>query len=253
MNTRRIQLQSFRGLLFTPDTVEAIKRLEEAAWAKGKWKIQLHPPGTASGASLVPAGREVHLTLVHDKEPTPQRALEALWGFAIPQGFTPWSRYPILAHDSLIFHYLGPWQALLDRLMSEGRGHLAWPSVCAAARVDVGAWTGENEEAVFIQAQLHRVGLNPGPVDGVIGTRTTKAMERLGLVRPSMVKAIEHLRNAQVAVSPQAKSGKGFITIPGKRLAIGAFGGVSVVTTPTGASLDIRGPGRVIVDIESGE
>lgn len=249
----RQRLMVHKGLSLTGDTVNALKALEEGAHKLAGWRVQYHKPEPAEdrALSLLPAGREVWLSLVHpEASPTPQRALEALWGFAVPLGFTPLSRYPLMGHGSNVFHFLGPWTPLYDRLLAEGRGHLAWPSVCCAAQVDIGVWQGDKEQARFIQAQLHRVGLNVGPVDGVVGARTTAAIETLGLQRPSLAAVAVSLQQAEPPAHPSSVRGKGHVVIPGKDLSIVAYGGVTAVRTTHGASLDIRGPGRLIVDIK---
>lgn len=253
---RRQRLQPSRWGRLTPDTLRALSSLEEAAFKKGGWRLSLvkSPPGQdVPPESLLSAGREVLIRLTHpDKDVHPQRALDALWGFAVPAGFTPRARYPLLSdpHAS-VFHYLGPWGPLYERVIAEGKGHLAWPSVCAAARVDVGAWEGANEEAVFVQAQLHRIGHNPGPVDGVIGERTLKVMRSLGLGRPSLAKVVEHLKTALPPKAPPAvqRQAKGHITIPGRALQVQTYGGVVATRQTEGVSLKVTGPGRVVVDI----
>ena len=77
----------------TPDLAEAIQKLEKSA-AVARWKLVLSGPksGTDEGnlLSLAPAGREVHLSLARNDVKDPQVALNALWGFAVPLGFTPW-------------------------------------------------------------------------------------------------------------------------------------------------------------------
>ena len=107
--------------------------------------------------------------------------LRSLWSIAIPLGFTPWSRWPVPGELDDLFHFAGPWQQVVDRLLAEGRGELAWQSACCAASCDVGAWKGDRELERFVQAQLHRVGANPGSLDGVVGRRTVDALNSIGL------------------------------------------------------------------------
>jgi len=137
-------------------------------------------------------------------------------------------------------------------LMSEGRGHLAWPSVCAATQMDVGTWAGDNPDQRFVQGQLHRIGKNIGAVDGIIGPRTVEAMESLGLNRAVFVKVQEFLRTAEPPKSAPMIRTTGHVAIPGWDLNIATFGGVKSVQTRQGATLTIDGPGRVIIDVDGG-
>lgn len=250
----RIQLVSHKGLLLSSDTVQALTALSAKADAN-KWWVDLFGPraGEEDGnpLSLIPAGREVHFRFVRSEvgEPDPQVALNALWGHAVPLGFIPWLRYPLVGPDDHIFHYFGPWVTLYDRLLAEGRGHLAWPSVCAAAQGDVGVWKGDKAEERFIQAQLHRIGRNCGPIDGVIGDRTGEAIESLGLARASFPQVVEHLRAAESPPLPDNVRKVGHVAIPGRQLSVTATGSIRVVKTQQGATLTIDGPGRVLVDV----
>jgi len=148
---RRQQLVSHMGLLLTVDTVTALQNLRERAHEVGGWKLVIMGPAPGTHdmdpLSLIPAGRELRLRLER-QESTVEEALFALWGCAVPLGFTPWTRYPVCreddeVEDSTIFHYYGEWAMVLDRLLAEGRGHLAWPSLCCAAQSDIGAWKGD--------------------------------------------------------------------------------------------------------------
>lgn len=246
----RQRLIRFKGQSLTQDTADALKALEERAHEVGGWRIQFGVPAVEGDPcrSLVPAGREVRMSLRHPGA-TPQRAVEALWGFAVPLGFAPLDRYPNLRSTSDVFHHFGPWQPLYDRLLAEGRGHLAWPSVCAAAQTDVGAWAGDKEVPRFVQGQLHRIGANVGQVDGVIGDRCTQAIQGLGLHRPSIAKVGENLRGMAPPRHPDEAASKGHVVIPGRDLAIAAFGDVAATRTTHGAALDVRGPGRIVIDI----
>lgn len=246
----RQKLTTYKGLIVAADVAEALQVLEKRASDSGKWRVKFLPVPPAKGAplSLVPAGREVHF--VFDKGgATPQEALNAAWGCAVPLGFAPKLRYPLQEPESAIFHFFGPWQGLYSSLLAEGRGHLAWPSVCCAAQVDVGEWQGDKEEARFVQAQLHRLGRNCGPIDGIIGDRTVAAMESLALPRGSLTLVAEHLRTASTPTIP-SQVGRGHLLISGYRLVIGGYGGVKAWSLPNGAGLEVTGPGRLVVDVQ---
>lgn len=251
---QRTRLNNYRGLILSPDTAQALRTLEQQASDAGKWRVLLTGPepkaGWAGPRSLIPAGREVHFHLTHASS-DPQTALDAAWGFAVPLGFTPKTRYPNDPHDdaSTVFHFYGSWAPLVSRLLAEGRGHLAWPSLCCAAQVDVGTWAGDKTEERYIQSQLHRLGKNPGPVDGIIGPRTAQAIEALNLGRASRAQVLEHLRTATPPKISEAARVRGHVVVPGRVVRVEAHGGVKATDTGNGAALTIDGPGRVIVDV----
>jgi len=249
----REQLYNHKGVALAADTIEALKTLEENATENG-WRVSLIPappavPPPEGPLSLCQAGRQVVLRL-HQEGAGPQQALNAAWGHAVPLGFTPWNRYPLAGSGADdVFHFCGLWRIVYDRLMSEGRGHLAWPSMCCAAQVDAGVWKGDKAEERFVQAQLHRVGRNCGPVDGVIGPRTTECIDMLGLKRAAFPKVLEHLKGMDVPRVEIQPRQVGHIALPGRKLTVSSFGGVKVTKTTQGATLTVEGPGRVILDV----
>ena len=251
----RLRLINYKGFPISSDTQEALSKLEARADEMGKWRLDLlgPPPGHGAGdpLSLAPAGRELHFIL-RRSDRTEQEAINAAWACAVPLGFTPHDRWPRESGTSKVFYYLGPWQSLNDRLLAEGRGHLAWPSICAAAQVDVGAWKGDKAEERFVQAQLHRLGRNVGPVDGVVGPRTSAGMESLGLERPTLALVKEHVRTAPAPerqLVPQ--SGRGHLNIPGHKVRVQAFGRVQAQQNgESGAFLAAEGRGRLVVEVE---
>lgn len=248
---RRQRLISYKGLLLTQDMAHVLEAMERKASDNGRWRVKyLQPPDVTAGdpLSLAIAGREVRF--VFDKHgATQQEALNAAWACAIPLGILPWLRYPLLKPGSQVFHYFGDWKVIYDRLLAEGRGHLAWPSVCCAAQVDIGVWAGDKEEARFVQAQLHRLGRNAGPLDGVIGQRSAAAIESLNLTRPSLTLVAEHLRTADLDKKPEVSLSRGHMLIPGRDLVVSAYGGVKSWQAPNGAGFEVNGPGRIVVDV----
>lgn len=245
----RQHIRVYKGFMVTADVAEALRLLEGKASEKG-WKVKYLKPERPSGhqpLSLLKAGREVRLEFQKAKS-TAQDALNALWGIAVPLGFTPKLRHPLVEPGCKVFHYFGPWQALYGKLLAEGRGHLAYPSVCCAAQVDVGEWEGDKTEARFVQAQLHRIGRNPGPIDGVVGQRTAAAIESLNLARGSLSVVADHLRLATPPVA-QHKEQRGHLLIPNRKVVVQGMGGVKTWPMQNGAGLQISGPGRLVVDV----
>ena len=241
------------GVYLTQDTIEALNKLREWAFEAGRWDVTLLGPALkdepSGPMSMVDTGREVHLRFKRSDVDDPQITLNAAWSCAVPLGFTPWLRHLLVGEGDTVFHFFGPWQPIYDRLLAEGRGHLAWSSVCAAAQVDVGVWKGGQEEAVFAQAQLHRLGRNCGAVNGVIGPRTKICIESLGLRRSSLAALVEYLRTAEPEPVVEQERQRGHLVLPGQMLTFGTFGGVKAIKSDRGAALVVDGPGRLIVDV----
>lgn len=245
----RQKMRTYKGLIVTADVAEALHLLEVKANEQGKWRVKFLPQPAAKPdpLSLACCGREVQFVFEKAGAPS-QDALNAAWGCAVPLGFSPKLRYPLLETGSTVFHFFGPWQGLHGCLLAEGRGHLAWPSVCCASQCDVGEWKGDKEEARFVQAQLHRLGRNCGPIDGVIGPRTAAAIESLALPRSGLAQVAEHLRAAEPAAAT-AQKGRGHLHIPGFELVVEGYGGVKAWQLQTGAGIEVNGPGRLVVDV----
>lgn len=251
-------LVNYKGVLLTADTRDMVQALEKRVFDLGKWKLELTGPSPGAVLfgegqfSLAPAGREVRIQL-RRSDRSEQDRLNAMWAAAVPLGFTPHDRWPRISDTGHIFYYFGLWQSIHDRLLAEGRGHLAWPSVCTAAQVDVGVWRGDRETERFVQAHLHRIGRNVGPLDGVIGKRTLAAIETLGLNRPSLAQVYAHLQTREV--EPPKNSVKqptqGHITVPGHTIQVQAFGDVTAQQHGLNAAfLTAHGEGRFVVDVK---
>jgi len=246
---QRLRLMTYKGLIVAPDVADALRSLENQA-SKAGWRVKFAKPPRQkyNPAGLIAAGREVWLTFEKDGADA-QDALYAAWGVAVPLGFTPKLRDPLLEPGHPVFRYFGPWQALYGKLLAEGRGHLAWPSVCCAAQVDVGVWQGDKEETRFVQAQLHRAGRNCGPIDGVVGQRTAAAIESLSLPRASLAVVAEHLLKMEPP-KPSPSTVRGHLHLPKQKLVVQAHGGVKAWPIDNGSGFEVSGPGRIVVDVQ---
>lgn len=271
MRPQRQPLIAYRSSVVTKDTAKALRNLEANIASKmaGVRIIYGGPPKTSAQwepwdgggplggpphLSMRPTGREVYLDLQlpDEDEMNPQAANETklaiLWGFAVPLGFTPWTRYPIPTVNDQVFHFLGPWQGLLDHLSSEGRGDVAWAAVCAAAQSDVGTWMGSNRVERFVQAQLHRLGLHCGPVDGLIGERTASALKALGL-KGTLADMARALSKFQEPPPVKQERRTGHVIIPGDDVNLLTYGKVAAMKINQGYTLTIDGPGRAVLNI----
>ena len=267
--TRRIDLGAvWQGQSMPQDTADACVRASAGVHALGgklelaspprrktelTWESVRSDPGVLTHlwspeVSALPTGREVHFRV---SGVPPERGVQILWGTLVPLGFVPWDRFPLVSSPTVgVFHHVGPWRFLLDHHMATGRGELAWSSFCAAAQADVGMWEGRGKTERFIQGQLYRLGLGHGPVDGVMGDETRRALGRsgmpLGIGLAVLADRLAKAETKEVSVSET----RGQILFGG-RMTVQAWGRVEVVGgTPAGASFTVGGPGRVVLDFE---
>ena len=263
---KRTSLVTYRSSVVTPDMAEALRQLEVRAVAVGGVKIIYKgvkaqeatwqgvqadpgPTGNPPAISLRPAGREGYLRLQFNDPNDGRDDLAVLWGLVVPLGFVPWLRYPLHGHGDDVFHFFGPWHGLYDSLCGEGRGELAWPSVCAASQVDVGTWEGSKITERFVQAQLHRLGAICGPVDGDIGDRTLMALRSVGIKGAVLSVAAERLMGMTTPVPKSEDRHRGYFVAPGRMLSVTSFGKIAAQRTPHGVALTIDGPGRLVIDV----
>ncbi len=264
---RRHRLVTFRSAVVAPDVPEVMARLERAAVALGgvrlrfkgtkasqtSWEaVSAHPGPTRMPPhlSMRPAGREVSLRaeLLDYKGPEDGRRsaeIAVLWGLAVPLGFIPWQRYPLEGPHDDVFHYLGPWAALVDGLHGEGRGEEAWPSACAAAQSDVGTWEGTMTTERTVQAQLHRLGIHCGPIDGIIGDRTLANVKAIGMGGMAMEDIAEAIVKMIPPRTPEDNERRAGQIVVGGNVEAFSSGSVHTTRTNTGYAMTIDGPGQV--------
>ncbi len=255
-------LQPYRKTLVTKDTYDAMRRVEMAAKEYGHIRVEYDgvsadhaswdgvkqdpgPLGLPAHLSMRPTGREVYLSLSGPDDP--MQRLAVLWSIVVPLGFMPWDRYPLPSDTSHVFHYVGPWSTVGDFLHGEGRGDLAWPSMCCAAQIEVGTWSGNHTTERTIQTHLHRLGIHCGPVDGHMGPVTLSAMKALGLNGMESVRAAEALVNMSAPPAPKQERRQGHLVLGGVPMRAFTSGGVHTVETRNGYALSVDGPGRLIV------
>lgn len=259
---KRESLVRYGKLSITSDTATALRNLESLAGSRN-FKIKYHMPDAADGYNfmispqlgLYRSGRCVLLEAVFESLIPHNAKLAHLWGSAIPSLFTPWDRYPIQSNQTgsdKIFNYLGIWQPLHDRLLAEGRGHLAWESVCIASECDVGLWEGDRFLERFVQAQLHRIGHNVGRIDGIIGARTATALRSIGLAGLNLSEMAEQLKAKPTGVPMSNKRAVGHLSIPRKSYSVTSSGKVHSYREGLNTKILVDGPGRLVIDIEGG-
>jgi len=261
-----VALIAYRSSLVTQDTYDALRRLEQAAKKMGGVKIQYKgvsrkncswegvtqdagPIGLPAPISMRPTGREIYLSLKVDGVKDPMRILAILWSLAVPLGFVPWDRYPTPSATDRVFHYLGPWRTVGEFLQGEGRGEVAWPSMCGAAQCEAKTWDGERLLERQVQTHLHRLGVHCGPVDGEIGSVTLSALSALGLAGLEMVDVVKAVARMKVPRKKTKKKARkrGHVVLDDVSAEVFTSGGIHTVRTRTGYSLTVDGPGRMIL------
>lgn len=249
---RRISLQRYGPLTVTPDTAKKLEKLEDSAKEFG-FRIGYEQPSredeTPSELSLISAGRSFRVNVQFPEKRLREHELAALWSVVVPLKITPHNRDPVPGHKDDWFHFLGPWRVLYESMIAEGRGHLAWSSVCIAAQVDVGVWRGDRTTERFVQAQLHRIGMHCGPVDGRIGPRTSSVIRSLGVHGADLQTLAKDLIQRSTVSRKKEKRTFGHIVIPDRDFEVSAWGGIQSAEIPNGVTLSIEGPGRVVVEV----
>jgi len=268
----RANLIQHKAGVFTPDTVDALRRLEKRVSkiaarlrVSGRAATQMGwgavrddpgPTGLPPEWSAVPTGREVYLELEFTRDDDggdasrPERELAVLWGLTVPLGFVPFTRYPLSGPHSTVFHYMGEWQILVDQLLGAGRGEAGWPGFCCAAQLDVGKWEGPRATERLVQAHLHRIGFPVGAVDGILGNKTQGGLRAANLHSLTLSEVAARIEKmpARTQVTFD-RPFRGRIEMPDVTFAIHPYGQVRATRTTQGADLQISGPGRVVIDV----
>lgn len=257
--------------MFTPDTVEAIRRLERRisklnarlhvdgrAATTMKWEAVRQEPGPTGLPpewSAVPTGREVYLRveILKDEEGDAsrrERELAMLWAMAVPLGLVPYTRYPLPGPHDAVFHCFGEWNILMDNLLGAGRGEAGWPAFCCAAQLDVEKWEGPRPTERLVQAHLHRLGFNVGAVDGILGNKTQGGLRAAKLHSMPLSQAAARIVEEPPHVPKILdRAVQGRVEAPDVDFSIHSYGQVRATRTVRGADLQISGPGRVVLDV----
>lgn len=245
---KRINLVEFGKFKITKDTRTALNLLIKRAENFG-WLIDLCEPPIET--DLKACGRELcfEMKSTQDFETASQDQINALWGLAIPLGFTPYNRYPLDDSLSFMFHFFGVWQPLMDRILAEGRGHLMWSSLVCASLCDIGEWRGDKFLIRMIQTQLHRIGYNCGVIDGILGSRTLRCIQANNLQNIRLEEVAKLLCEKEKVKANSNNSTKGFISLPNREFQVTCYGRVHTVKNNSGVSIESSGGGRIILDI----
>lgn len=267
----RGRIVQYRRGSFTPDLVEALRRLEQRVaklnatlTIEGPGQLEMTwervrqdpgPTGLPPEWSAVPTGREVYLRLKINRDEGSEasrreRELAMLWAVVVPLGIVPFTRYPLAGPHDSVFHFFGEWGLLMDHLLGAGRGEAGWPSFCCAAQVDVGRWEGGRVTERLVQSHLHRIGFNVGSVDGIVGNKTQGALRAAGLHSLPMSDVAKQIVEMPPHIPPVLERDvQGRLEMPDVDFSIHPYGQVRATRTVRGADLQISGPGRVVIDV----
>ena len=104
--------------------------------------------------------------------------LDWLWAIARPLGWTPIIKIANEGEsEAWHFDFKGPWAHVYEAL-----GYAAG-AMCTTLDIGEGEGLFSNIENRWIQAQLWRVGVDLGAIDGALGARTDDALAHFGLAR----------------------------------------------------------------------
>lgn len=143
------------------------------------------------GYSWHNAGRAVDISIRNLKFPgvPDDKKLDLLWELARPLGFRPIIKTPDeYASEAWHHDFMGPWAGLFNR-----RGDYA--EAAMAACLDIGKTGYGRDTEREIQAHLHRLGIDVGAIDGILGQRSRSGLARLDLDEHTSADALRVLRS----------------------------------------------------------
>ena len=111
-------------------------------------------------------------------------------------------------------------------------------------------WGGPRATERLVQVHLHRIGLNVGPVDGIVGNKTQGAIRAANLHSLPMSDVAKKVAEMGPAVVPSfPRDVQGRLELADVDFSIHPYGQVRATRTVQGADLQISGPGRVVIDV----
>ena len=182
----------FGGTLYITDLYRSwdVQKKARDDFLSRKKKHFVAPPG----GSFHNAGRAVDISIkeLNFEGEDREEWLQILWDIAVPLGFSPIITIPdIDASEAWHLDFPGDdWRIAYDCL--------SYVEVAKCAILDIGAWNPrENKdtlESMYIQAQLIRLGkYEICKVDGIVGPKTNKVINDLGLFNCDKKDVIFHL------------------------------------------------------------
>jgi hypothetical protein len=156
-----------------------------------KKKAFVAPPG----GSFHQAGRAVDFSVkeLNFQNLSEDKWLQKFWDLAKPLGFRPIIRIPDL-NMSECWHFDFPgkdWLKLYDLADDFEHDAITYASVAKCCILDIGKWDpnagSTSMKNMFIQSQLLRLGQHDiGDVDGILGFKTSRAINSLGFAGMSI-------------------------------------------------------------------
>jgi D-alanyl-D-alanine carboxypeptidase len=102
------------------------------------------------------------------------KQLDKYWELAIPLGWTPIIKEATEgASESWHFDYWGEWRRV--------KNVFGYSIASMCAHLDIGITCYGDDADKLLQSQLHRAGIDIGPIDGMIGTKTKAGAAHFGI------------------------------------------------------------------------
>jgi hypothetical protein len=100
--------------------------------------------------------------------------LDEYWKIAVPLGWTPIIKAPTEgASESWHFDYWGEWRRV--------KNVFGYSVASMCAHLDIGIACYGDDEEKLLQSQLQRAGVDIGPIDGMVGTKTKAGAAHVGI------------------------------------------------------------------------
>ena len=255
---KRTGLTRYGALTVATDTAFALHALEQKAKEKNIILDIVDAKESCirnQAQSFYDAGREI-LIRYSSKNTYNHSVYEKIcivWSLAYPLGFQPYFRHPLPGEGSDIFHFFGIWQPIMERLYAEGSGEYAWSSMWYAAMTDIGKIQDTEYLLFFIQGQLHRLGVNCGPILGKMTDRTKRGLQSLGLYGMSYENIAIELCSREPTSSYTSSTESGYLYLStvslDRDLQVNQSGDIGVVNDPNGIKFNIgKGTGKITID-----
>lgn len=254
---KRTALTRYGALSVSTDTAYALHILEQKAREKNIILDILDASDSVlknHAQNFYASGREllIRYSSKNSLNLTVYEKICTVWSLAYPLGFLPYYRHPLPGEGSDLFHFFGTWQPIMERLYSEGSGEYAWSSMWYASMTDIGKIAHDGYLMFLIQGQLHRLGINCGPVNGVLTDRTKKSLQSLGLYGVTYENIAIELCSRDPSTN-KIQNNKGYLYLStasiDREIDINQTGDVGVVNDPNGIKFNIgTGSGRITVD-----
>ncbi len=192
-------LTQIGGALYLSDMFRSYEMQWQANndYVTGKKRAYSPPPG----GSMHEAGRAFDLSLGDLNVP-----LRAFWNIAMPLGVFPIiDRADSRLSEAWHFDCRGSHQKVYDYYRAGKAGNFApYTAMAASAIMSLGIVNRRlpNQVIARVQSDLIRLGFDPGPINGVYGDRTRRALDDFGTPTTDLEQALYDLEMALMQAYP---------------------------------------------------